>query len=124
GLFQILLEPLGIKVTGTFAKGPSITWMALMFMNIFTTIPSLMVIFLAALQDIPSFVYEAAEIDGSTGLHAFFNITLPLLRPVTARLMVLGTIGTFQVFDQAFIMTQGGPLKTTLTPVLLIYTKT
>jgi multiple sugar transport system permease protein len=124
GLFQILLEPLGIKVTGTFAKGPSITWMALMFMNIFTTIPSLMVIFLAALQDIPSFVYEAAEIDGSTGLHAFFNITLPLLRPVITLVIVLGTIGTFQVFDQAFIMTQGGPLKTTYTPVLLIYNKT
>jgi multiple sugar transport system permease protein len=124
GLFQILLEPLGIKVTGTFAKGPSITWMALMFMNIFTTIPSLMVIFLAALQDIPTFVYEAAEIDGSTGVHAFFNITLPLLRPVITLVIVLGTIGTFQVFDQAFIMTKGGPLKTTYTPVLLIYNKT
>jgi multiple sugar transport system permease protein len=124
GLFQILLAPLGIEVTGTFAKGPSITWMALMFMNIFTTIPSLMVIFLAALQDIPAYVYEAAEIDGSTGAHAFFNITLPLLRPVITLVIVLGTIGTFQVFDQAFIMTQGGPLKTTYTPVLLIYNKT
>jgi multiple sugar transport system permease protein len=124
GLFQVLLAPFGVQVAGTFAKGPSITWMALMFMNIFTTIPSLMVIFLAALQDIPIFVYEAAEIDGSTGMHAFFNITLPLLRPVITLVIVLGTIGTFQVFDQAFIMTQGGPLKTTLTPVLLIYTKT
>jgi multiple sugar transport system permease protein len=124
GLFQVLLAPLGINVTGTFAKGPSITWMALMFMNIFSTIPSLMVIFLAALQDIPAYVYEAAEIDGSTGVHAFFNITLPLLRPVITLVIVLGTIGTFQVFDQAFIMTQGGPLKTTYTPVLLIYNKT
>jgi multiple sugar transport system permease protein len=124
GLFQLLLEPLGIPVTGAFAKGPSITWMALMAMNVFTTIPSLMVIFLAALQDIPAFVYEAAEIDGSTGAHAFFHLTLPLLRPVITLVVVLGTIGTFQVFDQAFIMTQGGPLKTTLTPVLLIYTKT
>ncbi|HEU5097401.1 MAG TPA: sugar ABC transporter permease [Roseiflexaceae bacterium] len=124
GLFQILLAPLGINVTGTFAKGPSVTWMAIMFMNIFTTIPSLMVIFLAALQDIPTYVYEAAEIDGSTGTHAFFHITLPLLRPVITLVVVLGTIGTFNVFDQAFIMTQGGPLKTTLTPVLLIYNKT
>jgi multiple sugar transport system permease protein len=124
GLFQVLLAPLGIDVTGTFAKGPSITWMALMFMNIFSTIPSLMVIFLAALQDIPSYVYEAAEIDGSTGVHAFFHMTLPLLRPVITLVIVLGTIGTFQVFDQAFIMTQGGPLKTTYTPVLLIYNKT
>ena len=124
GLVQILLAPLGINVAGTFAKGPSVTWMAIMFMNIFTTIPSLMVIFLAALQDIPTYVYEAAEIDGSTGMHAFFNVTLPLLRPVITLVVVLGTIGTFNVFDQAFIMTQGGPLKTTLTPVLLIYNKT
>ena len=124
GLFQILLKPFGVTITSTFLKGPSVTWMALMFMNIFTTIPSLMVIFLAALQDIPTYVYEAAEIDGSTGAHAFLNITLPLLRPVITLVIVLGTIGTFQVFDQAFIMTQGGPLKTTLTPVLLIYTKT
>ena len=124
GLFQLLLSPFGVKISSTFLKGPSITWMALMAMNIFTTIPSLMVIFLAALQDIPSYVYEAAEIDGSTGAHAFLNITLPLLRPVITLVIVLGTIGTFQVFDQAFIMTQGGPLKTTLTPVLLIYTKT
>jgi multiple sugar transport system permease protein len=124
GLFQLILSPFGVKITSTFLKGPSITWMALMAMNVFTTIPSLMVIFLAALQDIPAYVYEAAEIDGSTGLHAFFNITLPLLRPVITLVIVLGTIGTFQVFDQAFIMTKGGPLKSTLTPVLLIYTKT
>jgi multiple sugar transport system permease protein len=124
GLFQLLLTPLGITISSTFLKGPSITWMALMAMNIFTTIPSLMVIFLAALQDIPTYVYEAAEIDGSTGIHAFFHLTLPLLRPVITLVIVLGTIGTFQVFDQAFIMTKGGPLKSTLTPVLLIYTKT
>lgn len=124
GLFQVLLEPFGVKINSAFFKGPSVTWMALMAMNIFTTIPSLMVLFLAALQDIPGYVYEAAEIDGSTGLHAFFNMTLPLLRPVIVLVIVLGTIGTFQVFDQSFVMTKGGPLKTTLTPVLLIYNKT
>lgn len=124
GLFQLLLAPFGVKINSAFLKGPSITWMALMAMNIFTTIPSLMVLFLAALQDIPGYVYEAAEIDGSTGIHAFFNLTLPLLRPVIVLVIVLGTIGTFQVFDQSFVMTKGGPLKTTLTPVLLIYNKT
>ncbi len=124
GLFQMLLSPFGIQVTSPFLKGPSVTWMALMAMNVFTTIPTLMVLFLTALQDIPTFVYEAGEIDGSTGIHAFFNITLPMLRPAVALVIILGTIGTFQVFDQAFVMTKGGPLKTTLTPVLLVYTKT
>lgn len=124
GLLELLLGPFGVKIESQFLKGPSVTWMALMAMNIFTTIPSLMVLFLAALQDIPGYVYEAAQIDGSTGIHAFFNVTLPLLRPVIVLVVVLGTIGTFQVFDQAFVMTRGGPLKTTLTPVLLIYNKT
>jgi multiple sugar transport system permease protein len=124
GLIQLALAPLGIEVTTPFLKGPSIAWTAIMAMNIFTTVPSLMIFFLTALQDIPGFVYEAAEIDGSTGVHAFFNITLPLLRPVITLVIVLGTIGTFQVFDQVAIMTKGGPLKTTITPVYLIYTKT
>lgn len=124
GLLEMLLGPLGIKISSPFLKGPSVTWMALMAMNIFTTVPTLMILFLTALQDIPSFVYEAGEIDGSTGIHAFFNITLPMLRPAVALVVILGTIGTFQVFDQAFVMTKGGPLKTTLTPVLLVYTKT
>lgn len=124
GLIQLALAPLGIEVASPFFKGPSIAWTAIMVMNIFTTVPSLMIFFLTALQDIPGFVYEAAEIDGSTGVHAFFNITLPLLRPVITLVIVLGTIGTFQVFDQVAIMTKGGPLKTTLTPVYLIYTKT
>jgi ABC-type sugar transport system permease subunit len=92
-------------------------------MNIFTTAPTFMIMFLAALQDIPPQLYEAAAIDGASKLRQFWSITLPLLRPVILLVVVLGTIGTFQVFDQAFIMTAGGPLDTTLTPVLLIYQK-
>jgi multiple sugar transport system permease protein len=79
--------------------------------------------FLAALQDIPPQLYEAAEIDGAAKWRQFWSITLPLLRPVILLVVILGTIGTFQVFDQAYIMTSGGPLDTTLTPVLLIYQK-
>jgi multiple sugar transport system permease protein len=79
--------------------------------------------FLAALQDIPRQLYEAASIDGASKWRQFWSITLPLLRPVILLVVVLGTIGTFQVFDQAYIMTSGGPLDTTLTPVLLIYQK-
>jgi len=124
GLFQVLLGPLGSQISSPFLKGPSVAWMAIMFMAIFSTIPTFMVMFLAALQDIPGHLYEAAAIDGSTGTHAFFHITLPLLRPVILLVVVLGTIGTFQVFDQVAIITRGGPLRTTLTPAWLIYAKT
>ena len=105
-------------------RGPSITWIAIMVLNIFTTVPTYMVLFLAALQDIPAQLYEAAAIDGATGIDAFLYITLPLLRRAVALVVVLGTTGTFLVFAQIAIMTQGGPLKTTLVPLYLVYQKT
>jgi len=94
---------------------------ALMILNILTTSPTFMLYFLAALQDIPEEVYEAASIDGCTGVQRFFRITVPLLKPIIFLVVVLGTIGTLQVFDQAYIMTNGGPLDQTTTINLLIY---
>ena len=113
-----------INVVPEFFHGPSIAWTAIMAMAIFTSIPTFMVMFLTALQDIPTYVYEAAEIDGPTGIRAFWYITVPLLRPIITLVVVLGTIGTFQVFDQVAILTRGTPLNTTLTPAYLIYIKT
>ncbi|MCU0493631.1 MAG: sugar ABC transporter permease [Chloroflexaceae bacterium] len=123
-LFDPLWRTLGVQNPAYFVRGPSVAWMAIMVMNIFTTIPTFMVMFLAALQDVPGYVYEAAELDGATGWRSFWYITLPLLRPVVALVVILGTIGTFQVFDQAYVLTSGGPLQTTLTPSLLIFQKT
>jgi len=119
-----LFDPIIGKTGPSLLRGPSVAWMALMMLNIFTTIPTFMIMFLTALQDIPGHLYEAASIDGATGVRAFWNITVPMLRPVIALVIILGTIGTFQVFDQVAILTRGGPLKTTLTPAFLIYQKT
>lgn len=94
---------------------------ALMILNILTTSPTFMIYFLAALQDIPEEVYEAASIDGSTGIHRLLRITVPMLRPIIFLVVVLGTIGTLQLFDQALIMTDGGPLHQTETINYLIY---
>lgn len=125
-LGDLLVQPLGIDTRGwpTLLRGPSIAWTTIMSMAIFTTIPTFMVMFLAALQDIPTHVYEAADLDGATGIKSFWYITLPLLRPVFSLVVVLGTIGAFQVFDQVSILTQGGPLDTTQTPAYYIYQKT
>jgi len=83
----------------------------------------IMVIYLAALQDIPQSLYEAAEIDGANAWGRFWFITLPLLKPVTFFVMAIGVIGTFQLFDQSYIISNGsgGPNNATLTLVLLIY---
>jgi multiple sugar transport system permease protein len=104
-----------------YLRGPSIAWMAIMFQNIFTTIPTFMIMFLAALQDISPALYEAASIDGANGFQKFTKITLPMLRPIILLVVVLGTIGTLQVFDQVYLATQGGPLNTSMTPVFLIF---
>jgi multiple sugar transport system permease protein len=81
----------------------------------------MMIVFLAALQDVPDFVYEAAQMDGASGWQTFRNITLPLLRPTMFFVVTLGLIGTYQVFDQIYVMTAGGPAKTTLTMAYVVY---
>lgn len=93
-------------------SGPSVTLFMIMLLNTWTTIGTMMIIFLAALQNIPSFVYEAARIDGAGALQIFRRITLPLLRPTTFFVVTLGLIGTFQVFDQVYIIGGGRATRT------------
>lgn len=125
GLIQLIFIAFGSNISSDlwYLRGPSVTWMAIMFQNIFTTAPTFMIMFLAALQDIPPSLYEAAAIDGANKRQQFWRITVPLLRPVIMLIVVLGTIGTWQIFDQVKILTAGGPLNTTLTPVFLIYSE-
>lgn len=80
-----------------------------------------MVIFLAGLRGIPRELLEAAELDGATGMGRFRYVTLPLLSPVTFFVLILGVIGGFQTFTQAYVMTQGGPLNATLFYGLYLY---
>lgn len=104
-----------------WVSGPSVTMMTIMILNTWTTIGTLMVIFLAALQNIPSSVYEAASIDGATSWQTFRRITVPLLAPTIFFVVTLGLIGTFQVFDQIYVISSGGPAKTTLTIAYIVY---
>lgn len=96
---------------------------AIMGLNIWTTSGYLMVVFLAGLQSIPADLYEAASIDGAGPVRRFRNVTVPMLRPVTFFVVVMGIIGTLQMFDQSFILSSGtgGPIHSTTTVVLLIY---
>ncbi|HEU5231137.1 MAG TPA: sugar ABC transporter permease [Ktedonobacteraceae bacterium] len=94
---------------------------ALMLLNIWTTTATFMLYFLAALQDLPTELFEAARVDGAGRFQLFSNITIPLLRPALFLVVALATIGAFQMFDQAKFMTEGGPLNSTLTPLLQIY---
>lgn len=94
---------------------------AIMAQNIWSTAGFFMIVFLAGLQDIPESLYEAARVDGAGPWQQFRHITLPLLRPTTFYVVTMGLIGCFQVFDQVYVMTEGGPLKATLTTAYLLY---
>jgi multiple sugar transport system permease protein len=80
-----------------------------------------MVIFLAGLQGVPQSLYDAAEIDGASWWQRFRSVTLPMLSPVILFNLVLGIIGSFQVFTNAYLMTNGGPQHATLFTVLYLY---
>lgn len=80
-----------------------------------------MLIFLAGLQAIPEELYEAAELDGAGAWHRFRHVTLPMLGPTFVFVGVVTMIAAFQIFSEPYVMTQGGPLKSTLTLVLFMY---
>ncbi len=102
--------------------GPSVAFSVFIIMAIFTTSGTFMLLFIAALQNIPTEVDEAAMVDGANARQRFFRVTLPQLRPTMFTVITLGLIGTWQVFDQIYVGTQGQPGKTTVTPAYLSYT--
>ena len=122
GLLNDFLAFVGLP-TYNWLGNPAVALKGIMIMNIWSTAPFFMVIYLAALQDIPQTLYEATELDGANGWQQFIYITLPLLKPVTFFVIAVGVIGTFQLFDQSYIFSggTGGPNNATLTVVLLIY---
>ncbi|MEV8371414.1 sugar ABC transporter permease [Kribbella sp. NPDC056861] len=94
---------------------------ALIAMSVWKSFGFGMVVFLAGLQAIPQQLYEAAKVDGSSAWQTFRNVTLPMLSPSLFFVVVTSVIGSFQVFDQALIMTNGGPGSRTTTLVMYIY---
>ncbi len=96
---------------------------SLMAMNVWSTAGFFMIVLLAGLQDIPETLYEVARLDGAGPWAQFWFITLPLLKPTVFYVTTMGLIGSFQVFDQVFVMTNGGPLKSTMTMAYLLYTE-
>ncbi|MCT0451699.1 carbohydrate ABC transporter permease [Lactococcus cremoris] len=106
-----------------FINDTNWTLKVIMIMNIWSTVPYFMTIYLASLVDLPDSMYEAAEIDGANVFDKLRYITIPYLRPITTFVLLTGIIGTFQMFDQACIFSggTGGPANSTLTVSLLIF---
>jgi ABC-type sugar transport system permease subunit len=122
GLLNTLLRNIGLQPIGWLAD-PQWALFSLVIASVWQGFGFETVIFLAALQAIPQERYEAAMIDGANGLQQFRYITLPALRPVLLFVFIIGIIGTYQVFDQVFVMTSGGPVRSTTTIVFYLYSK-
>jgi multiple sugar transport system permease protein len=99
---------------------PQTLW-SVALMNVFTTMPTLMLLFLAGLQSIPTALYEAAELDGAGKFRQLIYVTIPSLAPVTFAVVTLGIIGTLQMFDQVAILGDAAPLQSRITLAFYIY---
>ena len=119
GLLNDLLRRIGI--TGPpWLSTPSLALSSIIIMSMWR-VGGMMVIFLAGLKDIPSELYEAAEIDGASGLGKFFAITIPMLTPIVLFNLVMSMIQSFQVFGEVQVLTDGGPYNSTLVYLLYLY---
>ncbi|NED97703.1 sugar ABC transporter permease [Phytoactinopolyspora alkaliphila] len=113
GLVNGILSVFGITGPGWLTSS-SLALGSLIVMAAWRNMGFLMIIFLAGLQTIPRDLYEAAEVDGSSRWQQFRHVTLPLLRPTMLFAAVITGIGYLQFFEEPFVMTQGGPLNSTL----------
>ncbi|MCE7985756.1 MAG: sugar ABC transporter permease [Caldilinea sp. CFX5] len=119
GLVNAVLRSLGLPVFN-WLFDPQITKLIFVIMGLWG-IGGSVIIFLAGLQNVPSVLYEAAAIDGANLWQRFRHITIPMMTPLIFFNLVLGIIGTFQVFTGAYIITAGGPANSTLFYVLYLY---
>jgi putative chitobiose transport system permease protein len=104
-----------------FLTNPLLALPAVMLVTLWKGLGYYMVIFLAGLQGIPTDLYEAAELDGSEGWRKHADITLPLLRPYVTLVAVISAIAATKVFEEVYLMTQGGPADATKTLVYYVY---
>ena len=120
GLINFGLSLIGIKGPG-WLFDPNWAMAGIILTTVWKDIGFVTVIYLAGLQEIPENLGEAADIDGATPWQRFWTITWPMLAPTTFFVTTISLISSFQVFDQVFVMTGGGPIGATTTMVQLIY---
>ncbi len=120
GLINYLLQQIGLGPIDWLGD-PHWAMPALILLAIWKNFGYLMMIFLAGLQAIPDYLYDAARIDGANWWRQQIHITLPQLAPTTIFVGIITAIGYFQLFAEPYVMTQGGPLNATLSIVLYLY---
>lgn len=122
GLVNSVFRTLGLNfMVQDWLGNPNIALYTIMFVDLWKWYGFHMVIFLAAMQSIPTEMYESAAIDGSSKIRSFFTITLPLLKSAIKVNVTLALMGAFNVFDLVFVMTEGGPFNSTMVVTIHMY---
>jgi multiple sugar transport system permease protein len=119
GVFNSMLSSIGIQGMD-WINNPSTSLYTLVLLAVWQ-FGSSMVIFLAGLKQVPRDLYEAASVDGASKFRTFFSITMPMLTPIILFNMVMQTIYSFQMFTQAYVVTNGGPMNSTLVYALYLF---
>ena len=120
GPLNALLQAVGLPAIDWLGN-PAWAMPAIILVSVWTNFGFNMLVFLAGLSNIPEELYEAAELDGAGAWRRFRHVTVPMLGPTFVFVGVVTMIASFQIFSEPYVMTQGGPLKSTLTLMLLMY---
>ena len=120
GLINRMLIAIGINKVGWLVN-PDIAIYSIAVMATWKNVGLYVILFLVGLQTVPTQYYEAAKMEGANRWQQFYHITLPMINPTVFMVVILSTIGGFNLFIEPYIMTGGGPLNTTLSAVLYIY---
>lgn len=120
GLLNEILNAFGLP-DATWLSHSSTALISVTLITVWQGVGGNMIIFVAALQNVPQQLYEAAKLDGAGPFTMFFRITIPMLMPTMYFILTMTLIGAFQLYDQVYVLTSGGPANATLTPVYLIW---
>ena len=122
GLFHNIFSALGLESLANFQwTSPDHLFLAMMVAYCFGAVGYYMLIYIAEIEKIPQDIFEAAKIDGSSGVHSFFHITLPMLSPMLKIILMLAITGAFKDYESIMVLTQGGPNNRTQVMFLYIY---
>ncbi|WP_303753703.1 carbohydrate ABC transporter permease [Enterococcus sp. S86.2] len=116
-IFRLLHIP-----TSSWLNNSKTAMISIVIICVWSALASNIMIYLSALQNVPDSVYESAELDGAGPIRRLVSITFPLVAPTTYFVITMALIGAFQVFDQVYVLTSGGPANSTTVPLYLIYT--
>lgn len=122
GILNVAMREVGFEGP-RWLSDPSWALVAIIVVGVWKRIGFTMVIYLAGLQTISPTYYDAAEVDGASAWRQFWDVTWPLLMPITVLQLIMAIIDSFQVFDHVFVMTQGGPLGSTNVLPMFLYTE-